>query len=77
MTKLPDALKQAVTLETLERAMEVSARLSELGIRHVLIGGLAVGVHGHPRATSVCARHFDSSNSAAQLSHDLGALIDP
>ena len=37
--------------DPLERALEVSACLSELRIRHVLIGGLAVGVHGHPRAT--------------------------
>jgi len=24
---------------------------ARLGIRHALIGGMAVGVHGHPRAT--------------------------
>jgi len=28
-----------------------SARLTELGVRHVLVGGLAVGGWGHPRAT--------------------------
>src|SRR5438094_2308746 len=31
---------------------EVSRRLTALGIRHVTIGALAVGVHGWPRATS-------------------------
>jgi hypothetical protein len=28
-----------------------NAAYARLGIRHALIGGLAVGVHGHPRAT--------------------------
>jgi hypothetical protein len=33
-------------------AMRVaSARLAELGIPHALVGGLAVGAHGFPRAT--------------------------
>jgi len=35
----------------LQRAGDVSHRLRQLCIPHVLIGGLAVGVHGHPRAT--------------------------
>lgn len=35
----------------MDRAIEVSARLRDLGVPHVLIGGLAVGLHGHPRAT--------------------------
>lgn len=30
---------------------EVSALLAALGVPHVLVGGLAVGVHGHIRAT--------------------------
>ncbi len=33
-------------------AMRVASRaLTELGIRHVVVGGLAVGANGHPRAT--------------------------
>lgn len=28
-----------------------SATLRQLGIRHAIVGGLAVGAHGHPRAT--------------------------
>src|ERR1041385_958701 len=32
-------------------AQEASRRLTELGIRHALIGGLAVGAHGAPRNT--------------------------
>ena len=51
MTSPLDDLKHAVASETLERALRVSDALHECGVRHVLIGGLAVGVHGHPRAT--------------------------
>lgn len=29
----------------------MSEALTSLGVRHALVGGLAVGVHGHPRAT--------------------------
>lgn len=33
-------------------AVEASARfLRERGIEHLLVGGLAIGAHGHPRAT--------------------------
>lgn len=34
-------------------AEEMSKELARLGIRHRLCGGLAVGAHGHPRATNV------------------------
>jgi len=40
-----------VAAEILVDALETSQRLTELGIPHALIGGLAVGFHGHPRAT--------------------------
>jgi len=40
-----------VAPEVIIDAVEASHRLSELGIPHALIGGLAVGYHGHPRAT--------------------------
>jgi hypothetical protein len=46
-----DALRDVVSAAILQRAEEVSARLDALGVPHVLIGGLAVGVHGHPRTT--------------------------
>ncbi len=32
-------------------AIETSQLLSDLGVPHALVGGLAVGLHGHPRAT--------------------------
>ena len=46
-----DALKEVVSPTLLRHAGEVSRLLRELEVPHVLIGGLAVGVHGHPRAT--------------------------
>lgn len=46
-----DRLAGVVSSDILERARDVSRRLTELGIPHALIGGLAVGVHGHVRAT--------------------------
>lgn len=44
-------LRDVVSGALLERAAEVSGLLRELGVPHALIGGLAVGVHGHPRGT--------------------------
>ncbi len=46
-----EALAQVVAPRVLEDARRVSERLTELGVPHVLVGGLAVGLHGHPRAT--------------------------
>jgi hypothetical protein len=46
-----DDLAGAVAPSILLYAVTTSQRLSELGVRHNLIGGLAVGMHGHPRAT--------------------------
>ena len=41
---VPDALRHA--------AEEAARRLKDLGIRHALVGGLAVGAHGAPRNTT-------------------------
>ena len=46
-----DELAQVVSPAILQRAARVSRLLTKLGVPHALIGGLAVGVHGHPRAT--------------------------
>ncbi|MFT5129168.1 MAG: hypothetical protein ACI8W8_002790 [Rhodothermales bacterium] len=52
MTEHPLALlADAVAANVLLDALETSRRLAELSIPHALIGGLAVGVYGHPRAT--------------------------
>lgn len=44
-------LREAVAAQVLVDAIDTSGRLTALGIPHALIGGLAVGLHGHPRAT--------------------------
>ena len=45
------ALDGVVGAHIIATAEEVSRRLTALGVPHALIGGLAVGIHGHPRAT--------------------------
>jgi hypothetical protein len=44
-------LEGIVAAEVLIDAVETSALLQQLGVAHALIGGLAVGLYGHPRAT--------------------------
>ena len=51
MSRGIEILVGVVAPEILISAVETSKRLSDLGIPHSLIGGLAVGFHGHPRAT--------------------------
>ena len=51
--KRPDLslLEDTVSARVLD-AMRAAARaLSTLGVRHWLVGGLAVGAHGHPAGT--------------------------
>ena len=51
MEKTWEELADVVAAQVLVNALEVSERLTALGVPHALIGGLAVGLHGHPRAT--------------------------
>lgn len=44
-------LSDVVAQKVLDAMYTASKRLAELGVRHALAGGLAVGAHGHPRAT--------------------------
>lgn len=46
-----EELEQVVARRVLDDARRVSAALTDLGVPHALVGGLAVGLHGHPRAT--------------------------
>lgn len=46
-----ERLAETVASHVLLDAIETSQRLAGLGVPHALIGGLAVGMHGHPRAT--------------------------
>lgn len=50
---LPDwgLLRDAVAAATVERAEDASERLRQLAVPHAVIGGLAVGAWGFPRAT--------------------------
>lgn len=52
-THLPDLslLEGIVAPEVLNAARIASEQLRSVGIRHALVGGLAVGAHGHPRVT--------------------------
>lgn len=49
----PDlSLLEGIVAERVLGAMRAAAQqLTRLGVRHWLVGGLAVGAHGHPRAT--------------------------
>lgn len=44
-------LDGVVAPRVLLNAVKTARLLTELGVRHALVGGLAVGIHGHPRAT--------------------------
>lgn len=46
-----EALEEVVARRVLDDAVRVSEALTTLGVPHALVGGLAVGLHGHPRAT--------------------------
>jgi len=61
-------------------AIDTSRRLSEFGVPHALIGGLAVGVHGHPRATKdadflVGAEAFVSTSPILVYREELRELV--
>jgi len=45
------ALAHVVAPKVIEDAIDVGALLARLGIPHALVGGLAVGLNGHARAT--------------------------
>jgi hypothetical protein len=53
MTSRPDLrrVEGLVHPSFLDAAQETSRILGRLGVRHALIGGLAVGAYGYPRAT--------------------------
>jgi hypothetical protein len=47
----PSLLEGVVASEVLEAMRVASAALKRVGVRHVVVGGLAVGANGFPRAT--------------------------
>lgn len=67
----PSLLQGVVAREVLE-AMEIaSAALTSAGIRHVVVGGLAVGANGFPRAT----RDVDFLVGDEAFEHHAGGLL--
>jgi hypothetical protein len=47
----PSLLEDVVASKVIDAMKAASHALTALGIRHVVVGGLAVGANGHPRAT--------------------------
>lgn len=47
----PSLLVDVVAIKVLDACRLASQALIKAGVRHVVIGGLAVGANGHPRAT--------------------------
>jgi hypothetical protein len=47
----PSLLDDVVAAKVLDAMKSASLALTSLGVRHVVVGGLAVGANGHPRAT--------------------------
>lgn len=53
MTKPDPSLLKGVVASEVLGAMELASEaLKKAGVRHVVVGGLAVGAHGFPRATN-------------------------
>jgi hypothetical protein len=47
----PSLLDDVVAPKVINAMKSASKALTALGVRHVVVGGLAVGANGHPRAT--------------------------
>ena len=71
--RTPDVsqLDDTVAPRILEAMRVASARLTELGVRHVLVGGLAVGAWGYPRAT----KDVDFLVGEEAFEHHAGGLV--
>jgi hypothetical protein len=73
-------LARVVAPKVLTDAIDTSERLRSLGIPHALVGGLAVGLHGHPRATKdvdfiVGAAAFASIKPILSFREELGGIV--
>ena len=60
-----------VSLDVKEAAIQASKLMTKLGIRHALIGGLAVGAHGFVRST----KDVDFLVSEDAFDHHVGGLV--
>ena len=72
-TRTPDLslLDDAVSAKVLAAMRAAATQLTLLGVRHWLVGGLAVGAHGHPRAT----RDVDFLVGDEAFEHHGGGLV--
>jgi len=75
-----DELSSVVSSEILVRAVEASQTLTRLGVPHALIGGLAVGMHGHARATKdadylVGPEAFVRMSPVIQFREEIGGMV--
>jgi hypothetical protein len=73
-------LEQVVARRVLDDARRVSQALTDLGVRHALVGGLAVGLHGHPRATKdvdfiVGPAAFATTSPLLTFRHELAGVV--
>jgi hypothetical protein len=67
----PSLLVDVVASKVLDAWKVASAALAKAGIRHVVVGGLAVGANGYPRATKDA--HFLVGEEA--FTHHAGGLV--
>jgi hypothetical protein len=72
-TPKPDLalLEGTVAPKVLDAMQAASAALTRLGVRHTLVGGLAVGAHGYPRAT----KDVDFLVGEEAFEHHEGGLV--
>ena len=75
-----EPLAEVVSADILLDDIDTSKTLTNLGVPHALIGGLAVGMHGHPRATKdvhylVGREAFVRTTPVLQFREELGAIV--
>jgi len=67
----PNLLVDVVSSKVLDAWKAASEALARAGVRHVVIGGLAVGANGYPRAT----KDVDFLVGDEAFSHHAGGLV--
>jgi hypothetical protein len=67
-----DSLQGLLSPDIIEAAKEVSKIFTQAKIRHVLVGGIAVGMHGYPRLT----KDVDFLVGEEAFDH-LGRIVSP
>lgn len=65
------AVEGVVAPRVLDAMRSASDELTRLGVRHALMGGLAVGAHGYPRAT----KHVDFLVGDEAFEHHEGGIV--